>query len=118
MALDESNSVQVFGAVESSLGKLGAFHEKGADTASLQVKGQDAWMTTLSVGARYMHHFAVVENAPSATLSLQAGVEASLGDTDSEVEVNLDEPAATASSRAEPSAIPSATTWVRVCMCR
>ena len=89
MALDESNSVQVFGAVESSLGKLGAFHEKGADTASLQVKSQDAWMTTLSAGARYMHHFAVVKNAPSATLSLQAGVEASLGDTDSEVEVNF-----------------------------
>ena len=89
MALDESNSVQVFGAVESSLGKLGAFHEKGADTASLQVKGQDAWMTTLGVGARYMHHFAVVENAPSATLSLQAGVEYKLGDTESEVEVNF-----------------------------
>ena len=89
MALDETNSVQVFGAVESSMGKLGSFHEKGADTASLQVKGQDAWVTTLSVGARYMHHFAVVESAPSATLSLQAGVEARLGDTDSEVEVNF-----------------------------
>ena len=89
VALDETNSVQVFGAVESSMGKLGSFQEKGADTASLQVKGQDAWVTTLSVGARYMHHFAVVESAPAATLSLQAGVEASFGDTDSEVEMNF-----------------------------
>ena len=89
MALDESNSVQVFGAVESSMGKLGAFHEKGADTASLQVKGQDAWMTTLSVGARYHYRFAAVDAAPAATLSLQAGVEYKLGDTESEVEMSF-----------------------------
>ena len=88
-ALDESSSVQFFGAVESSMGKLGAFLEKGADTASLQVKSQDAWMTTLSAGARYHYSFAAVDAAPAATLSLQAGLEYKLGDTESEVEMSF-----------------------------
>ena len=89
VAVDEVNSVQFFGALESSMGKLGAFHEKGAGTASLQVESQDAWMTTLSAGARYHYRFAAVETAPAATLSLQAGLEYKLGDTESEVEMNF-----------------------------
>ena len=89
VAVDEVNSVQFFGALESSMGKLGAFHEKGAGTASLQVESQDAWMTTLSAGARYHYRFAVLEAAPAATLSLQAGLEYKLGDTESEVEMNF-----------------------------
>ena len=89
VAVDEANCVQFFGALESSMGKLGAFHEKGADTASLQVESQDAWMTTLSAGARYHYSFAAVDAAPAATLSLQAGLEYKLGDTESEVEMNF-----------------------------
>jgi hypothetical protein len=89
MALNESSSVQFFGAVESSMGKLDAFQEKGADTASLQVRSQDAWMTTLSAGARYHYNFAVVNAAPAATLSLQTGLEYKLGDTESEVEMSF-----------------------------
>ncbi len=89
VAVDEVNSVQFFGALESSMGKLGAFHEKGAGTASLQVESQDAWMTTLSAGARYHYRFAVLEAAPAATLSLQAGLEYKLGDTESEVAMNF-----------------------------
>ncbi len=90
MSLSESHSVQVFGAVESSFNKLGAFHEKGADTASLQVASQDAWVTTLSLGARYLYSFAALESAPAATLSLQGGLELDFGDTDSEVEMNFE----------------------------
>ena len=71
------------------MGKLDAFLEKGAGTASLQVESQDAWMTTLSAGARYHYRFAAVETAPAATLSLQAGLEYKLGDTESEVEMNF-----------------------------
>ncbi|MBP3499950.1 MAG: hypothetical protein J6J97_07675, partial [Akkermansia sp.] len=90
VSLAESHSVQVFGAVESSFNKLGAFHEKGADTASLQVESQDAWVTTLSVGARYLYSFAALESAPAATLSLQGGLELDFGDTESEVEMNFE----------------------------
>ena len=90
MSLSESHSVQVFGAVESSFNRLGAFHEKGADTASLQVESQDAWVTTLSLGARYLYSFAALESAPAATLSLQGGLELDFGDTDSEVEMNFE----------------------------
>ena len=90
MSLSESHSVQVFGAVESSFNRLGAFHEKGADTASLQVESQDAWVTTLSLGARYLYSFAALESAPAATLSLQGGLEFDFGDTESEVEMNFE----------------------------
>ncbi len=90
VSLAESHSVQVFGAVESSFNKLGAFHEKGADTASLQVESQDAWVTTLSVGARYLYSFDVVNSAPAATLSVQGGLEVDFGDTESEVEMNFE----------------------------
>ena len=90
VSLAESHSVQVFGAVESSFNKLGAFHEKGADTASLQVESQDAWVTTLSVGARYLYSFDAVNSAPAATLSVQGGLEVDFGDTESEVEMNFE----------------------------
>ena len=90
VSLSESHSVQVFGAVESSFNKLGAFHEKGAGTASLQVESQDAWVTTLSLGARYLYSFAALESAPAATLSLQGGLEFDFGDTESEVEMNFE----------------------------
>lgn len=89
MELAESHSVQFFGAVESTFNKLGAFSEKGADTASLQVEGQDAWVTTLSAGARYQYSFAALDSAPAATLSLQAGLEFDFGDTDGEVEMSF-----------------------------
>lgn len=46
-------------------------------------------MTTLSAGARYHYRFAVLEAAPAATLSLQAGLEYKLGDTESEVAMNF-----------------------------
>ncbi len=90
VSLAESHSVQVFGAVESSFNKLGTFHEKGADTASLQLESQDAWVTTLSLGARYLYSFAALESAPAATLSLQGGLELDFGDTESEVEMNFE----------------------------
>ena len=90
MSLSESHSVQVFGAVESSFNRLGAFHEKGAGTASLQVESQDAWVTTLSLGARYLYSFAALESAPAATLSLQGALEFDFGDTESEVEMNFE----------------------------
>ena len=90
MSLSESHSVQVFGAVESSFNKLGAFHEKDAGTASLQVESQDAWVTTLSLGARYLYSFAALESAPAATLSVQGGLEFDFGDTESEVEMNFE----------------------------
>lgn len=90
VSLSESHSVQVFGAVESSFNKLGAFHEKGAGTASLQVESQDAWVTTLSLGARYLYSFDAVNSAPAATLSVQGGLEFDFGDTESEVEMNFD----------------------------
>ena len=90
VSLAESHSMQVFGAVESSFNKLGAFHEKGADTASLQVESQDAWVTTLSLGARYLYSFDAVNSAPAATLSVQGGLEVDFGDTESEVEMNFE----------------------------
>ena len=90
VSLSESHSVQVFGAVESSFNKLGAFHEKGAGTASLQVESLDAWVTTLSLGVRYLYSFAALESAPAATLSLQGGLEFDFGDTESEVEMNFE----------------------------
>ena len=90
VSLSESHSVHVFGAVESSFNKLGAFREKGAGTASLQVESQDAWVTTLSLGARYLYSFAALESAPAATLSLQGGLEFDFGDTESEVEMNFE----------------------------
>ena len=89
LKLDEAHSVQLIGAVESTFNRMESFRETGAGTASLHVEGQDAWVTTLSVGARYRYSFAAVEAAPAASLSLQTGVELDLGDTDNEVLVSF-----------------------------
>ena len=78
--LSQGSSLQVFGVVESSFSSIGGFREKGAGTASLVMESQDAWATDITLGLRYVQlldSFAL----PQATLTLQAGVTAGVGDT-------------------------------------
>lgn len=77
---NEKNSVQVYGAIESSLNHIDGFRESGADTASLHVGNLDAWATDVTVGVRWNHGLTPLGSAPAGIFSFGTGMVASLGD--------------------------------------
>ena len=79
---DEQQGVQVYGAVESSFNQVDSFTETGAGNASLTMDSQEAWATDVSLGLRYNHALPALDKALPGTLSLHAGVVASLGDVE------------------------------------
>lgn len=76
--------MQVFGSVESSFNQVDAFSETGVGNAPLCVEEQDAWVTDVTLGLRYNHTLPALGKAPAGMFSVQGGVVASLGDTESE----------------------------------
>lgn len=78
--VSEQTRLQPFLAVQTSVNRIDSFSESGAGNASLQGESRDAWATDLTLGARYLSRFSAISHAQDATLSLQAGVTASVGD--------------------------------------
>lgn len=82
-------SLQPFFALQMSINNIESFDESGAGTASLQGDSRHAWATDLTWGARYLYTFAALKQAPAATLALQAGVVASVGDTTADLNLHF-----------------------------
>ena len=86
---DEQHGVQVFGSVESSFNMIDAFSESGAGNASLLVDEQEAWATDVTLGMRYNRALPALGKALPGTLTVQAGVVASLGDREHDVSMRF-----------------------------
>lgn len=82
-------SLQPFFALQMSINNIESFDESGAGTASLHGDSRHAWATDLTWGARYLYTFAALKQAPAATLALQAGVVASVGDTTADLNLHF-----------------------------
>ncbi|MBQ2380810.1 MAG: autotransporter-associated beta strand repeat-containing protein, partial [Akkermansia sp.] len=80
MSLTEESSLQVFGVLESSFGRIDGFRENGLGTAALMMDKQNAWTTDMTLGLRYIQMFESLAT-PKATLTLQGGITATAGDT-------------------------------------
>ena len=89
IVLTENDNLQLFASIESSLNKIRAFSESDTSTASLHVDKQDAWATDITAGARYTTRFAMIDNAPKATFSVDLGVVASIGDTQEDIQLQF-----------------------------
>ncbi|MDO5472999.1 MAG: autotransporter-associated beta strand repeat-containing protein [Akkermansia sp.] len=89
MKINETNKVQLFAAVESSWNDIESFREKGAGSASLECDDQQAWATDITLGARYIHRFVAFHYGPAASLTLEAGVIASVGDISSDADMHF-----------------------------
>ncbi len=85
IAMNSQSRLQPFFSVQTSVNSIDSFTESGAGNASLQGESRDAWATDLTLGARYLRSMGVLSHAPAATLSLQAGVVASVGDVDADL---------------------------------
>ena len=86
---DEQHGVQVFGSVESSFNMIDEFSESGAGNASLLVDEQEAWATDVTLGMRYNRALPALGKALPGTLTVQAGVVASLGDREHDVSMRF-----------------------------
>ena len=75
--------------IQSSINEIKDFTESGAGTASLSAKKREAWATDITMAVRLVHNFAALQNAPFATLTVQAGVTASVGDTCSDLTLSF-----------------------------
>lgn len=87
--MDERHSLQPFLAMQMSVNHLDSFDETGAGNASLHGESRKAWATDITLGARYLYSFTAVSKAPAATLGIQAGVVASVGDTTDGLTLNF-----------------------------
>ncbi len=88
MSAGEKGSLQPFFAMEMSVNHLDGFDEEGAGNASLHGESRSAWAMDLTLEARYRYRFAALEKVPEATLGVEAGVVASVGDTMTEPDLN------------------------------
>ncbi len=88
---DEQRGVQVYGAVESTFNRVDAFSETGAGNASLSMDSQEAWATDVTLRLRYNRALPALNKALPGTLSLHAGVVASLGDVEESALMRLTE---------------------------
>lgn len=87
--MDERHSLQPFLTMQMSVNHLDSFDETGAGNASLHGESRNAWATDITLGARYLYSFTAVSKAPAATLGIQAGVVASVGDTTDGLTLNF-----------------------------
>ena len=83
----EKNSWQPFAAVELSANSIDAFTESGAGTASLAGGSRSATAADITLGARYIHSFAM--GGRQGSVHAQAGVVASAGDTAADLELHF-----------------------------
>ncbi len=86
--LDEESTLQPFAAIESSWNHISSFSEGGVGGLSLNGAAQDAWATDITLGMRYTTRAEVLAGLPEASLSLQSGITASVGDTGSDLSVS------------------------------
>lgn len=88
-SLDEASSLQPFAAVQMSVNHIDSYDESGAGNASLHGDSRHAWATDITLGARYLYSFDAMASAPRATLGVQAGVVASVGDTTADLALHF-----------------------------
>lgn len=79
--LDAKSTIAPLFTVESSLGWIGSYSEKGdIGNAGLHLDRQDAWATILGLGGRYTRDFNVMSSAPSARFEAMALMTFDVGD--------------------------------------
>ena len=79
--LDAKSTIAPLFTVESSLGWIGSYSEKGdIGNAGLHLDRQDAWATILGLGGRYTRDFSVISSAPSARFEAMALMTFDVGD--------------------------------------
>ena len=79
--LDAKSTIAPLFTVESSLGWIGSYSEKGdIGNAALHLDRQDAWATILGLGGRYTRDFSVISSAPSARFEAMALMTFDVGD--------------------------------------
>lgn len=80
--MQDASTLRAYFSVLSSINNIGAFSEYGAGPLSLEGDARKAWATDLNLGVRYTQAFRWVQDLrEKASITLQAGVVASVGDT-------------------------------------
>ena len=85
--MSESSSWQPFASVELTANSIDSFSESGAGTASLAGDSRTATAVDITLGARYIHTFAMAGSKGS--VHVQAGVVASIGDTTADLNLHF-----------------------------
>lgn len=83
----EEGSVQPFVSAELSINHIGSFSESGAGTASLVAGSQSAVAADITLGARYIHTFAM--SGSTGSVRVQAGMVMSAGNTASDIDLRF-----------------------------
>lgn len=90
MPLGERTSWQPYVAVDAGYCRLGSFSESSAGAAALRVDEQEAWAADITLGARFLHHFAALPQQTEATFSAFAGVLFSAGDAGGDLKLRFE----------------------------
>ncbi|MEG0143848.1 MAG: autotransporter domain-containing protein [Akkermansia sp.] len=90
IVLNKTTMVQPLFTIESSANKIDGYTEGGnIGNAGLVVDDQDAWMTVVGLGGRFIKDFTLLPNAPQARFQFRALMTASVGDQASTVDASF-----------------------------
>ncbi|MEG0334178.1 MAG: autotransporter domain-containing protein, partial [Akkermansia sp.] len=90
IVLNKTTMVQPLFTIESSANKIDGYTEGGnIGNAGLVVDDQDAWMTVVGLGGRFIKDFTLLPNAPQARFQFRALMTASIGDQASTVDASF-----------------------------